>query len=125
MAKRQIEFDDKPIKFAVWAVTVAFGLYFTANSLYVEHPEAKVTQADLIEKIELAEADRYAEVAEHYRIEGFERNLTSGERFRYNLVVKAECRINAKLESQTTEDLMVKLEECKDLTPVEDLPKHD
>lgn len=116
-----IHIKDSNIKFAAWAIGIAFTTYFAANALYVEHPEAAVTEKDLREAIDMARSDQLAEVAEHYLRESRSRELTSGEKFRYDISVRRQCRLDAKMKSQTLSDLTLAMKECDELEPLKEL----
>ena len=57
-----IHIDDSKIKFAAWAIGIAFTAYFAANSLYVEHPEAASTTEFTIAMKECDELDPIGEL---------------------------------------------------------------
>lgn len=116
-----IHIKDSNIKFAAWAIGIAFTAYFTANSLYVEHPEAEITREDLQEAIDVARSDQLGEVANYYRQASKTRDLTSAEKFRYNIVVRRQCRIDAKMKSNSTTEFTIAMKECDELDPIGEL----
>lgn len=108
MAKRQIEFDDKIIKFAVWAIGVVFTAYLAIDSWYIDSTELELDQAeqasayesieeDLQTRILMSESTRYAQVAKYYRDELKKRSLTEAEQARLDLVEREQCRIRNEL----------------------------
>lgn len=108
MAKRQIEFDDKIIKFAVWAIGVVFTAYLAIDSWYIDSTELQLSQGqqeeayesieeDLQTRILMSESTRYAQVANYYRNEMQTRALTEAEQARLDLVEREQCRIRNEL----------------------------
>lgn len=103
MAKRKIEFEDSTMKFAVWAIGVAFTAYFAANELYIENHEMQIERKDFSTKVLMAESTRYAEVANYYRNEMKSRDLTEAEWARLELVETQQCRIRNTLADKDPE----------------------
>ena len=103
MTKRKIEFDDKIPKFVVWAVGIAFSVYFAANALYIEHHEMELEKIDFNTKVMMSESARYAEVAKQYRDEMKTRELTEAEWAILELVEKQQCRIRNALAKKELE----------------------
>ena len=97
MAKRQIEFDDTIPKFVVWAVGIAFTVYFAANALYIENHELAYEKEDFNRKIIMAESARYMELIQYYADKG---ELTEAEQMRLSNVNYMHCRLSKELAEQ-------------------------
>lgn len=99
----KIEIEDNKIKFAAWAVSAAFALYFAANSFYIENHEMAAKEEDFNTRVLMAESTRYAEIAYHYRNELKTRELTEAEWARLELVEIQQCRIRNILADKDPE----------------------
>lgn len=141
MAKRTIEFEDKTIRLLVFVIGAVFSAYFVLDAMFIDQTELQLDQQpqsvaieevqesqttainDLQEKMLMAESRRYAEVSEHYRRESQSRALTSAEKFRYNLVTRGQCRTDAIVEAGSEAELQMRLDQCSELQPDQELER--
>ena len=89
--KIELEFDEKPIKFAAWAVGAAFAAFFAANALYIENHELAYEKEDFNRKIIMAESARYMELIQYYSNKD---ELTEAEQMRLSNVNYIHCRLS-------------------------------
>ena len=89
----QIEVGGKFISLVIRIITAAFGVYLFFNSIYIENHEMEVEKTTLNNRLLMSESTRYAQIAKYYRDEMKERELTSAEQDRLELVEREQCRI--------------------------------
>jgi len=117
MTKRQVEFDDKHLKATVLVFSLigsVFAGYMFLSTEFIDNTELEVSQQpqnvaqknleeDLTTRIRMSESTRYAQVAKYYRDEMKERDLTSAEWARLELVEREQCRIRNQLAESESE----------------------
>lgn len=117
MAKRQVEFDDKHLKLTALIFSLigsVFAGYMFLSAEFIDPKELAISQQpqdvaqeaieeDLATRIRMSESTRYAQVAKYYRDEMKERDLTTAEWARLELVEREQCRIRNELAESESE----------------------